>query len=131
LQQDRVEQYLVEACEAHPGIDLRWKQKVVALDQAPDRVSLTVETPDGGFSTQADWVIACDGANSTLRGMVGAAFSGQVFQDRFLIADVIMKAGFPPERWFWFDPPFHRGQSVLLHKQADDVGRIDFGSDER
>jgi 3-(3-hydroxy-phenyl)propionate hydroxylase len=37
-----------------------------------------------------------------------------------------MKAAFPTERWFWFDPPFHRGQSVLLHKQSDDVWRIDF-----
>jgi 3-(3-hydroxy-phenyl)propionate hydroxylase len=37
-----------------------------------------------------------------------------------------MKADFPTERWFWFDPPFHRGQSVLLHKQADNVWRIDF-----
>ncbi|HEY8879529.1 MAG TPA: FAD-dependent monooxygenase, partial [Roseateles sp.] len=31
-----------------------------------------------------------------------------------------------PERWFWFDPPFHRGQSVLLHAQADGLWRIDF-----
>jgi 3-(3-hydroxy-phenyl)propionate hydroxylase len=37
-----------------------------------------------------------------------------------------MKADFPTERWFWFDPPFHPNQSVLLHKQADDVWRIDF-----
>jgi 3-(3-hydroxy-phenyl)propionate hydroxylase len=58
--------------------------------------------------------------------MVGADFSGQYFQDRFLIADVVMKADFPTERWFWFDPPFHRNQSVLLHKQSDNVWRIDF-----
>jgi len=37
-----------------------------------------------------------------------------------------MKAAFPTERWFWFDPPFHRNQSALLHRQADDVWRIDF-----
>ncbi len=44
-----------------------------------------------------------------------------------ITADVVMKdANFPTERWFWFDPPFHRGQSVLLHKQADNVWRIDF-----
>jgi 3-(3-hydroxy-phenyl)propionate hydroxylase len=36
------------------------------------------------------------------------------------------KTDFPTERWFWFDPPFHRGQSVLLHKQCDNVWRIDF-----
>jgi 3-(3-hydroxy-phenyl)propionate hydroxylase len=32
----------------------------------------------------------------------------------------------PAERWFWFDPPFHPNQSVLLHRQADNVWRIDF-----
>ena len=24
-----------------------------------------------------------------------------------------------PERWFWFAPTFHDGQSALLHKQAE------------
>jgi 3-(3-hydroxy-phenyl)propionate hydroxylase len=57
--------------------------------------------------------------------MVGAEFSGQVFEDQFLIADVKMTAEFPTERWFWFDPPFHAGRSALLHKQPDDVWRID------
>jgi 3-(3-hydroxy-phenyl)propionate hydroxylase len=48
-----------------------------------------------------------------------------VFEDQFLIADVKMTAAFPTERWFWFDPPFHPGRSALLHKQPDDVWRID------
>jgi 3-(3-hydroxy-phenyl)propionate hydroxylase len=48
-----------------------------------------------------------------------------VFEDQFLIADVRMTADFPTERWFWFDPPFHGGRSALLHKQPDDVWRID------
>ena len=37
-----------------------------------------------------------------------------------------MAADFPAERWFWFDPPFHPNQSVLLHQQPDGVWRIDF-----
>ena len=57
--------------------------------------------------------------------MVGADFSGQQFEDQFLIADVKMTAEFPTERWFWFDPPFHAGRSALLHKQPDDIWRID------
>ena len=126
LQQYYLEEYLVERCKASPLIDLRWKHRVVGLAQGDDVATLEVETPDGIFVTRADWVIACDGANSALRGMVGAQFSGQFFQDRFLIADVVMKADFPTERWFWFDPPFHPGQSVLLHKQCDNVWRIDF-----
>ena len=58
--------------------------------------------------------------------MMNLDSEGRVFLDRFLIADVVMKADFPAERWFWFDPPFHPGQSVLLHRQADNVYRIDF-----
>jgi 3-(3-hydroxy-phenyl)propionate hydroxylase len=58
--------------------------------------------------------------------MLGLEWEGQMFRDRFLIADIHMKSNFPTERWFWFDPPFHPNQSALLHRQADDVWRIDF-----
>lgn len=126
LQQYYLEEYLVETCAASPLVDLRWKHKLISLHQDADVATLTVETPDGVFTLEAEWVVACDGANSDTRRMVGAEFTGQAFMDRFLIADVVMKAEFPTERWFWFDPPFHRNQSVLLHRQADDVWRIDF-----
>ncbi len=86
---------------------------------------LEVETPEGSYRLDADWVVACDGAGSTTRSLMGLDFEGRVFEDNFLIADVLMKAGFPTERWFWFDPPFNPGQSALLHKQPDDVWRID------
>ena len=126
LQQYYAEEYLIEALRGRNQVELRWKHKVVALRQEADHAVLTVETPDGAFAMEADWVIACDGANSHLRDMVGAKFTGHFFEDRFLIADVVMKADYPTERWFWFDPPFHRNQSALLHRQADDVWRIDF-----
>ena len=57
---------------------------------------------------------------------MGLGFEGRVFQDQFLICDIKMKMERPVERWFWFDPPFNRGRSALLHKQADDVWRLDF-----
>jgi 3-(3-hydroxy-phenyl)propionate hydroxylase len=58
--------------------------------------------------------------------MLGLDFEGQAFRDRFLIADIHMRSDFPAERRFWFDPPFHPNQSVLLHRQSDDVWRVDF-----
>jgi 3-(3-hydroxy-phenyl)propionate hydroxylase len=125
-QQYYMEERLVKACLDTGLVDIRWKHKVLSLQQHDDHANLNVETPDGIYKIEAQWVVACDGANSTVRGMVGADFTGQFFQDRFLIADVVMKADFPTERWFWFDPNFHRNQSVLLHKQADNVWRIDF-----
>lgn len=126
LQQYHLEERLVRACQLEPNIELRWKHKLVGLAQDEDGVALQVQTPDGVFAMRADWLLACDGAGSDTRALLGLDFEGQVFQDRFLIADVVMQAEFPTERWFWFDPPFHRGQSVLLHKQCDKVWRIDF-----
>jgi 3-(3-hydroxy-phenyl)propionate hydroxylase len=125
LQQFYAEAYLVDRVEQLPAVDLRWCNKVVGLEQRNDRVALTIATPEGPYRVHARFVIACDGARSSLRQMVGAEFVGQVFEDQFLIADVKMTADFPTERWFWFDPPFHAGRSALLHRQPDDVWRID------
>lgn len=125
LQQYYAEAYLVDRISELPGIDLRWRNKVTALEQRNDSAVLTIETPEGAYRLNAQYVVACDGARSSLRQMVGAEFAGQVFEDQFLIADVKMNAEFPTERWFWFDPPFHAGRSALLHRQPDDVWRID------
>ncbi len=126
LQQYYAEAWLVEACAATGRVDLRWRHKVVTVTPGADGVALRVATPFGEIGLSADWLLACDGARSLVRESLALPFTGQVFRDRFLIADVVMQAALPPERWFWFDPPFHRGQSVLLHRQPDDVWRIDF-----
>jgi 3-(3-hydroxy-phenyl)propionate hydroxylase len=125
LQQFYAEAYLVDRVHELPAVDLRWRNKVIGLERRNDHVALTIETPDGSYRLRADYVVACDGARSSLRQMVGAEFTGKVFEDQFLIADVRMTAKFPTERWFWFDPPFHAGRSALLHKQPDDIWRID------
>jgi len=126
LQQYYVEEYLAERCADFPDlIELRWKNRVVDVDARADGVAVTVDTPDGRYALEADWLLACDGARSPVRGMLGLDFAGHAFEERFLITDVEMKAEFPSERWFWFEPPFHGGQSALLHKQPDDIYRID------
>jgi 3-(3-hydroxy-phenyl)propionate hydroxylase len=91
-----------------------------------DHVALNLGTPDGTTTLTADYVVACDGARSPIRAMLGLGFQGRTFEDNFLIADVCMQADFPTERWFWFDPHFKSGASALLHKQPDGVWRIDF-----
>ena len=134
LQQDQVEAHLVRAVQREPRIELRGRHELIGLEQDADGVTLNLRTPDGLFDMRADWVVACDGARSPTRAMLGLGFQGQVFEDRFLIVDVRLAPGARPrgldparpERWFWFDPPFHPGQSVLLHAQADGLWRIDF-----
>jgi 3-(3-hydroxy-phenyl)propionate hydroxylase len=125
LQQYFVEHTLVERVAETSAIDLRWKNKVVGLDRRNDHARLTIETPDGPYQLDADWVIAADGARSAVRGLLGLGFAGVTFEEKFLIADVKMSADFPTERRFWFDPKFHSGQSALMHRQPDNVWRID------
>jgi len=129
LQQYYLEIALVRRLEALAAagapVSLRGMNRVTGLVPHADHVALEVETPEGVYKLEAEWLIACDGARSPLRGALGLGFEGRVFEDNFLIADVTMEADFPTERWFWFDPPFNPGQSALLHKQPDGVWRID------
>lgn len=129
LQQYHLEKVLVDRVQALAAmgkpIAIRGRNRVEAIGAHADHVRLEIETPEGPYELQADWLIAADGANSPTRRMMGLDFVGRVFEDNFLIADVVMQADFPTERWFWFDPPFNRGQSALLHRQPDNVWRID------
>ena len=126
LQQYYLEDFLVKRARQLPNLEFRVKSNVISVVPGEDRVTLRIETPDGPYSLSTDWLIVADGARSPIRTLLGLDIEGKIFMDRFLIADVVMKAEYPPERWFWFDPPFHRNQSVLLHRQADNVWRIDF-----
>ena len=126
LQQYYLEEYLLKRAAQLPNLEIRWKSKVVEVKTREKDSVIQVETPDGQYQIQVDWLVVGDGARSNIRRILGLDIEGKVFQDRFLIADVVMKADFPAERWFWFDPPFHPNQSVLLHREADNVWRIDF-----
>ncbi len=130
LQQYHLEQYLVERAQQLPNIDLRWQHRLAQVHAHDDGVQLDIETPDGRYALTADWVIAADGSRSMIRRQMGLDIEGKVFQDRFLIADVVLDdEPFPldqTERRFWFAPKFHGGESALMHRQADNVWRIDF-----
>jgi 3-(3-hydroxy-phenyl)propionate hydroxylase len=130
LQQYHLEQMLVERAQALPLVDLRWQHKVLAVTPDDRGATLQIATPEGDCTLRTDWLIVADGARSPIRRQLGLDTVGRVFQDRFLIADVLLsEAPFDAgrtERRFWFDPPFHPQQSALLHREADGVWRMDF-----
>ena len=132
LQQYYVEGFLIERAKQLPNLEIRWKNKVIGVERREESrdgmapVTLTIETPGGEYALDARYVVAADGSRSPMRRLLGLESHGRTFRDRFLIADIKMEADFPTERWFWFDPPFHPNQSVLLHRQPDNVWRIDF-----
>jgi 3-(3-hydroxy-phenyl)propionate hydroxylase len=126
MQQSYVEQWLVEACEATGLVDLRARNRVAGIVRQAQSATVDVDTPDGRYSLNCDWLVACDGARSFVRSAMELPLVGKMFHDRFLIVDVEMDPGFSAERRFWFDPPFHPGHAVLIHKQPDNLWRVDF-----
>lgn len=126
LQQYYVEEYLYERCLSEPAVEMRFRNKVIGVTPHADHVAVEVETPDGRYTLEAEWLVACDGVRSPVRHMLRLPFEGEVFHDQFLIADIRLLDDLPKERRFWFYPPFHPTNSVLLHRQADNVLRVDF-----
>lgn len=126
LQQYYSEEFLIDTLHRDHDTELRWKSQVTAVENRTDGVTVTVKTPDGAYQLDCDYLIAADGSRSPIRHMLGLEFEGEIFKDHFLIADIKMHQNLPVERRFWFDPPFNRGQSALIHKQPDDVWRLDF-----
>lgn len=129
LAQYYVEHYLVERGKSLESLDIRWLHRVESVKQTSSGVELSVDTPDGNYKLIADWVVAADGAKSTVRQALGLEFPGDRLQDKFVIADVSCRVDLPLERNYWFEPPFYEGNSVLRVPQSDSIWRIDWQID--
>jgi 3-(3-hydroxy-phenyl)propionate hydroxylase len=126
LQQCFMEQYLVDTLAERDNIDLRWESRIVAVHLQDEFVHLTVDTPDGAYEIDADYVVAADGARSFLRQALGLRMEGNSYEGRYLIADIQLDCSGPVERRAWFDPPSNPRSTVLAHWQPENVLRIDY-----
>lgn len=126
LQQQYIEEFLVDFCERHEAIDLRWGQKVVGLSQGDGGVTLRIDTPDGEYELAAPWVVAADGGRSVVRKLMGLRMEGRSYPGNFVIADIKADIDLPTERLCHFDPEWNPGNNVLVHRQPEGLWRIDF-----
>ncbi|WP_095588046.1 FAD-dependent monooxygenase [Actibacterium ureilyticum] len=125
LQQYHVETLLIDRIRAEPAIDLRFSNRVEAVEQDDAGVHVYVTTPDGDYGLRADYLIACDSARSAIRTKLGLDMVGTAFEDQFLVADVETDHDLPSGRMFWFDAPFNPGRTSLLHRQPDGLWRVE------
>ena len=51
---------------------------------------------------------------------------GDNYEGRYVIADIRMDHDFPTERRAFFEPSGNPGGTVLIHKQPDDIWRVDY-----
>ncbi|NML35074.1 FAD-dependent oxidoreductase [Paraburkholderia antibiotica] len=134
IAQYQIEQLLLDEIERHAAlIDVRWQTRVTAIEQRPEggaTLTLRSGTPAdpscADWQMDAAWVVACDGGRSTIRDLLGLKLAGTSYEGRYVIVDIELDSTRATERLAYFDPPSNPGSTVLVHKQPDNVWRIDY-----
>ena len=125
LQQYYAERFLADACIATGRVDIRWDHRITAVNAGADGATLSVEHAGRVTDVNADWLVAADGARSLVRSAMGLTLEGQSFERRYLITDIELACHWPTERKVWFDPISNPGSTIIMHRQPDDVWRVD------
>ena len=130
LQQQYLEEYLIDAVQANPLIELRWGNRVNQVEQvgegAARQAVAEVDTPEGSYRLEADWLVACDGARSGIRTAMNLLMEGASYEGRFVIADIRIDLPLPTERLAFFDPVWNPGNTILMHREPHGIWRVDY-----
>ena len=126
LQQQYLEEYLVDAVQANPLIELRWGNRVNKVEQKGEQALVEVDTPEGSYELRADWLVACDGARSGIRTAMNLLMEGASYEGRFVIADIRIDLPLPTERLAFFDPTWNPGNTILMHREPHGIWRVDY-----
>ena len=142
-----IQQYLIEeyahaaAMAASTRVAVDWCSRVTAVHAMPDAVEVdvvisSIESGAGSGAVtgsvsatrtlRADFLVACDGGRSTVREQLGLQLKGTQYDGKYVIVDIRQKTRRAVERLAWFDPPSNPGSTILMHRQPDDVWRIDY-----
>ena len=126
VQQQFLEEYLHDACKANPLIDFRWGNKVTQLAQKAGYALLEVDTPEGPYALESDWVVAADGGRSGIRSAMNLQMEGASYEGFFVIADIQIDLPLPTERLAFFDPEWNPGNTILMHREPHGIWRVDY-----
>lgn len=107
--QPPVEAILRERAQSHPSVTVVLGMELTALSQQEGSVTLRIQDESGSTQTRtAAYVIACDGASSTTRRLLGIRFEDLGFDEPWLVVDLVVKdaalAKLPPECAQYCDP---------------------------
>ncbi|MET7749059.1 FAD-dependent monooxygenase [Micromonospora sp. NPDC005367] len=84
LDQPRLERALRDRLARMPTVHLRAGRSVTALTQSDHVVTVTL---DDGSTLTASWLVGCDGAPGTVRGLIGASYDGVSYPEPWLVVD--------------------------------------------
>lgn len=86
------------------GVEVEYGVAVTGVDQDGPAVKLQTRGPDlEPGSLEAQYVVACDGAHSTLRRALHVAFEGASNEEHFVLADLWVAWDGADDEWYlWF-----------------------------
>ncbi|MGE3248410.1 MAG: FAD-dependent monooxygenase, partial [Beijerinckiaceae bacterium] len=126
LEQQYIEAFIHEAVAASDLIGMRWQSELTAMHDTGSGLVLSVRDAKGAYELPAQWLLAADGARSSIRTMRGLRLSGENYEGRYVIADIRLKRDCKVERFALFDPDCRPGGTVLVHQQPENIWRIDY-----
>ncbi len=90
LRQNETEAILEQALNGH-GHSVQRGESLVSLTHYPSRVLAHLESDASNRTIEAKYVVAADGANSSIRRMLALPFSGKSFKESWVLADMKAK----------------------------------------
>ncbi len=96
IPQGRTEHILIDHLAA-AGVAVERGWTLTGMDAGLETVTATLmsadDGPDGGSAPRtvvADWVVGCDGVNSSVRGLLGLGFEGADYTDDWVLCDAVV-----------------------------------------
>jgi len=108
LPQNETEAILEEALAAR-GVAVERGVELTGLSQDADGVTAQLSGAGGTSAFRCAWLAGCDGAHSTVRGLLGIGFAGEHYPDSWSLADIRME---------W---PFGHGDANLFLRPDGEV----------
>lgn len=86
---DRLGKLLYEHIQRQPTATVKWSHRVVKVGQDQDKAWVEVDTPDGPYRSEAEYVLGCDGASSTVRReLFGPEYPGETLNAQIIATNV-------------------------------------------
>ncbi|KAJ9634990.1 hypothetical protein H2204_005945 [Knufia peltigerae] len=116
-----------EHLDRRPNAKIHYLHKVTRLEQGQDKAKVYVDTPEGEKVFEADYIVGCDGANSTVRrALFGDEFPGYTWPEQIVATNVyydISKFGWG-QGAFIVDP---ENFALIALLQKDGLYRVSYG----
>src|SRR5580698_5213769 len=98
------ERVLLKGLARFPSVRVAFEHEATKLVLGAKGVTLSVATPSGATTVEADYVVACDGGASPMRERLGVRLVGSTYSERWLVVDANVKNHSVKQITFTCDP---------------------------